>query len=357
MKNILLILVGGTICTAVNEHGALSVSEGAGVALKENYLKSSSPFAGEVNIVLSKNLFILSENMTVDKWNLMLEAYKNEVSKGEFDGVVFAHGTDTLAYSAALFSMLLAKTLVPVFFVSSNARLDLPRANGNENFRCAVECICKGITPDVYVIYKNISNGTMYLHRGAQIQQCPNYSEDFFSFDAIDVTDITDDDFLRLNKTLKEKYPQENKKALVDINNEFALKNCVLMLWPYVGMDYSVIDYGKFSAVIHGTYHSGTACAEKTEGCNYYGEGSVLYMLDKCKEHNVDVYFSPSKKEGEVYDTVRIIGSHNNNQINFLYGTTQEAAYAKLLIAYSVFEDDDKINEFINGEINFEIVQ
>ncbi len=357
MKNILLILVGGTICTAVNKHGTLSVSDGAGVALKENYLRSSSPFAGEVNIVLSKNLFILSENMTVDKWSLMLEAYKNEVSKGEYDGVIFAHGTDTLAYSAALFSILLANTSVPIFFVSSNARLDLPRANGNENFRCAVECICKGITPDVYVAYKNISNGRMYIHRGAQIQQCPNYSEDFFSFGAFDVTGINDDDFFKLNESLKEKYPQEDKKAFVDINNGFTLKNCVLMLWPYVGMDYSVVDYSKFSAVLHGTYHSGTACAEKTESCNHYGESSVLYMLDRCKEHNVAVYISPSKKEGEVYDTVRIIGSHNNNQIKFLYGTTQEIAYAKLIIAYSAYKDKNKINEFLNSEINFEIVQ
>ena len=31
MKNILLILVGGTICTSINEKGNLSVSEEAGV--------------------------------------------------------------------------------------------------------------------------------------------------------------------------------------------------------------------------------------------------------------------------------------------------------------------------------------
>ena len=37
MKNILLILVGGTICTALNEKGNLSVSEEAGILLKENY--------------------------------------------------------------------------------------------------------------------------------------------------------------------------------------------------------------------------------------------------------------------------------------------------------------------------------
>lgn len=357
MKNILLILVGGTICTAVNKHGTLSVSDGAGVVLKENYLRSSSPFAGEVNIVLSKNLFILSENMTVDKWNLMLEAYKNEVSKGEYDGVIFAHGTDTLAYSAALFSILLANTSVPVFFVSSNARLDLPRANGNENFRCAVECICKGITPDVYVAYKNISNGRMYIHRGAQIQQCPNYSEDFFSFGAFDVTGINDDDFFKLNESLKEKYPQEDKKAFVDINNGFTLKNCVLMLWPYVGMDYSVIDYSKFSAVLHGTYHSGTACVEKTEDCDEYGVHSILYMLDECAKAGVDAYITPTKQAGEFYDTIRVMTLHADKKLKLLYGTTQETAYTKLLLAYSVFDDKNKINEFMSTQINFEFIK
>ena len=357
MKNILLILVGGTICTTVNEYGTLSVSEGAGVALKENFLKSSTAFVNEANIVLSENLFILSENMTVDKWNLMLETYKKELGKAKYDGVIFAHGTDTLAYSAALFSMLLAKGGIPVFFVSSNARLDLSRANGNENFRCAVECICQGIAPDVYVAYKNISDGRMCIHRGAEIQQCPNYSEDFFSLGAVDVTDMTEKEFFEFNERFKAEYPRENVSVLLDVNTDISLKNCVLMLQPYVGMDYSVIDYSKFSAVLHGTYHSGTACAEKTEDCNAYSASSVLYMLDRCRECNVDGYISPSKKEGEVYDTVRIIGSHNDNQINYLYGTTQETAYAKLLIAYSSFNDKEKIKEYINSEINFEFIK
>lgn len=357
MKNILLILVGGTICTAVNEHGTLSVCEGAGVTLKENYLKSDSPFAGKVEITLSKNLFILSENMTVDKWNLMIKTYKEELSKDEYDGVIFAHGTDTLAYSSALFSMLLSGTEIPVFFVSSNARLDLPRANGNHNFRCAVECICRGIQPNVYAVYKNISDGRMYLHLGSRLLQCGNYSEDFFSKGSVDITDVTDKDFYELNKALMEKYPSQGKKSFVEIKQNFALKDCVLMLQPYVGMNYSAIDYSKFSAILHTTYHSGTACAEKTEHCEKYGVHSMLYLLDKCAECGADVYITPSKNEGEVYDTVRIMGTHNNNQLEFFYGTTTETAYAKLLIAYSVFDNKNEIQEFFNSEINFELIE
>ena len=38
-------------------------------------------------------------------------------------------------------------------------------------------------------------------------------------------------------------------------------------------------------------------------------------------------------------------------RIEFLYGCTFETAYAKLIIAYSVFEDKDKIElQFINNQ-------
>ena len=179
MKKILLILVGGTICTSLNEHGTLSISEGAGLSLIENFRDSNSPFKNDVQITPTENLFILSENMSIPNWNRMLDAYRKYITTDDFDGVIFGHGTDTLAYSTALFSQILAGTDIPVFFVSSNARLDSERANGNDNFRYAVELICKGIEPNVYATYKNISDGRMYLHLGSHLEQCKNYSEDF----------------------------------------------------------------------------------------------------------------------------------------------------------------------------------
>ena len=348
MKKILLILVGGTICTSLNEYGTLSISEGAGVRLIDNFKSSDSHFKDDVQITQTENLFILSENMSISNWNLMLDTYRKHISTDNFDGVIFAHGTDTLAYSTSLFSLILANTDIPVFFVSSNARLDSERANGNDNSKYAVELICKGIEPNVYATYKNISDGRMYLHLGSRLEQCKNYSEDFFSNGAIDITDISDEAL----EEIKEIFPKKEKSPLIDKYGDWHLENKVLMITPYVGLDYDSFNYSKFSAILHGTYHSGTACTEPLN------ENSVLHLMNLCAKENpdIDIYLSPSKNEGEIYDTVRVMGNHeaSKKKINFLYGCTNEAAYAKLVLAYSIFKDKKDIEKFINTNINFE---
>lgn len=351
-------MVGGTICTALNESGTLTINAAAGAQLKTNFENSDSLFADKAEIVLSENLFILSENMTVEKWNMILDAYREYTAGDNYDGVVFAHGTDTLAYSAALFSMILSNTKIPVFFVSSNARLESPRANGNANFRAAIECICMGIAPNVYVTYKNVSDGQMYLHLASRITQCGNYSEDFYSVGAINIRGASQADYADCFKEIEEKYPAENRGALINVGGDWHLSNCVLLIKPYVGLNYAAFDYSRFSAILHGTYHSGTACAEQTETASGYGDNSVLRMIDLCSSDgvNADVYFSPSKLEGEIYDTVRIIASHKSgeNKVSFLYGCTDETAYAKLILAYSLFKDKKQIGDFVNAQCNFE---
>ena len=39
MKKILIILVGGTICSELNENGSLTVGDGAGISLVDNFFK------------------------------------------------------------------------------------------------------------------------------------------------------------------------------------------------------------------------------------------------------------------------------------------------------------------------------
>lgn len=347
MKKILLILVGGTICTALDKNNTLSISETSGAMLKTNFLASSSPFANEVEIELSENLFILSENMTIDAWNKIIAIYRKEVLK-DYDGVIFAHGTDTLGYTASLFSMLLSNTKVPVFFVSSNARLTSPNANGNENFRAAVECICAGIEPNVYVTYKNISDDRMYLHLASRIKQCENYSDDFYSVGAMD---ITKGNYKDCFDKISNMYPQYKRKSVIEKFDDLVLKNCVLMIEPYVGLRYDVFDFSCVSAVLHGSYHSGTACTQN-------GVYSILSMLDFALKQNpeIDVYISPSKLTGEIYETVPTMANHtvNGKNVKFLFGQTKETTYAKLLIAYSLFENKEDIQNFLESEINFE---
>ena len=109
----------------------------------------------------------------------------------KYDGVIILHGTDTLAYTASLLSILLAGISIPVFLVSSQLPIYKQEANGNDNFRTAVEHIVKGIRPNVYVAYRNddSQNGKtiseMYIHYASHLLQCPNHSSNFYSSDMI----------------------------------------------------------------------------------------------------------------------------------------------------------------------------
>jgi len=351
MKHILLIPVGGTICTALTDRGTLAVYDGAGLRLKADFLASDSPFADKVEIDTAENLMILSENMTPETWNRILDVCRENMTASACDGVIVAHGTDTLAYSAALFAQIFAHTDIPIFFVSSQAPLSSPRANGTDNFRCAVECIGYGIEPNVYVSYRNPSDGVMYLHLGSRIRQCANYSDDFFSVGAIAFGGLSERDFSAALDEVKRRFPHEKRVPLPAAVRNVRLTARVLKLPPYVGMDYDAYDLSRFDSVLHGTYHSGTACTVSEERSQ-----SLRHFVDRCVEEGVDLYLSPSKAEGEVYDTVRMIAEHRAKGVGarFLYGFTDETVYAKLMLAYSLFGTDEERLAFIEQDGNFE---
>ena len=350
MKRILLIPVGGTICTALTDKGTLAVHGEAGAALKAQFLTSLSPYADKVEFVETDNLLILSENMTVAAWNRMLEVYRKATAKDHFDGVIFAHGTDTLGFSAALFSMALTDTDIPVFFVSSNAPLSSSRANGARNFAAAVACICEGIVPNVYATYENPSDKRMRLHLASRLMQCPHYSEEFESVGAFDITALCPGNTAVLEEVAA-CYPPEKRRPFLQGRGDWALQDRVLLLHPYVGLRYDIFDCARFAAVLHGTYHSGTACIGEGETYDVF---SVRYLLDACAATDTAVYLSPSVTTGEVYDTVRVIAEHGN--VRFLYGTTLETAYAKLLLLYAVCEDAREIAGALAVDWNFETI-
>ncbi len=345
MTNILLILVGGTICTSLNEKGRLDVNGNAGAVLTEGFYASSSPFKEHVRFCVTENLGILSENMTAAGWNRIIDTYKKYIGRQNFDGVIIAHGTDTLAFTASLFAQLLQNTDIPVIFVSANKRPDDENSNAAENFRYATECIAMGICPNVYALYRNISDKRVYLHAASRLEQCKNYSEDFYSVGTLDITDITIKNCQQYFDILKKRYKKSSGQSLIDIKNDITLKDCVLCIPAYVGINYSAMDYEKFSAVLHRTYHSGTVCAE--------GENSAIGMIDRCVALGVDVYFSPSRFNGEIYESLGRVGEHaenKGNRVGFLYGTTFETSFAKLVIAYSVIDDEDLRAQFIQTE-------
>ncbi|MBR0277964.1 MAG: hypothetical protein IJQ50_05850, partial [Clostridia bacterium] len=177
------------------------------------------------------------------------------------------------------------------------------KSNGNDNFKYAVEGICDGsIKQGVWVAYKNISNGKMSVHKGACIKQAQDYSDDFYSFD--------------FNYSL----------PVMLIKKIDKLKDSVLYINPYVGMDYNLYNLKKVRAVLHGTYHSGTV-----------ESNSFQLFAKKCEEEGIPVFVSPCKNMySEIYSSVSDVLKHG---VIDVYGTTSEFLYCKILVAFSLFDD------------------
>jgi len=347
MKNILLILVGGTICSTTDKNGVISVNDTAASELKNHFENGDSPFAKSVHIDETENLYILSENITLKKWNEILRLYNEHINNKKYDGVIFAHGTDTLGFSAPLFSLLLSKINIPVFFVSANKPLENENSNGHSNFAAAVELICREIPPNIYVAYKNITDNKMYLHFAAHLTQCGNYSEDFYSKTAVNITDFTDQEFTTLFSSLEKDYPVAERKSPVDNLADFSLEKNVLVVNAYPGINYSAYNLDNFSAVLHTAYHSGTAPAQ-TES-----ENSLLHFAKRCAEKGVPLYLTPSNPNGEIYESLATL-KKGEGEINFLYGTTTEMAYAKLLLAASLTQNNNEMQKIMQTTYNSE---
>jgi glutamyl-tRNA(Gln) amidotransferase subunit D len=93
-----------------------------------------------INSQLLRNMW--SEDMRFKHYSLMAKAVEAEVKKG-VDGVIIAHGTDTLHYTSAALSFMLENLPVPVMVVGSQRSSDRGSSDAGMNLICAAKFIAK----------------------------------------------------------------------------------------------------------------------------------------------------------------------------------------------------------------------
>jgi L-asparaginase/archaeal Glu-tRNAGln amidotransferase subunit D len=106
MKKILLIMTGGTICSFKNSTGYNAADVVKAAPLLIDVLRNSESRARDAEFDVIKPLDTLSENMSVEKWNILLDSLR-ETDISSYAGIIIAHGTDTLHLTAALIARVL----------------------------------------------------------------------------------------------------------------------------------------------------------------------------------------------------------------------------------------------------------
>ena len=166
LPDILLVSTGGTIASRIDYRtGAVTP------ALDAAQLGESMPeLYGMANIRPLQLLSEYSENITPEHWLEMAHTIHEEYSK--YAGIILAHGTDTMHYTAAYLSFALAGCDTPIVLTGSQRSSDRASSDAALNLAGAVSAIIQGIPRGVYIaMHHTQSDDTISIHHGTRARK------------------------------------------------------------------------------------------------------------------------------------------------------------------------------------------
>ncbi len=122
----------------------------------------------------------LSEDLRPEDWVVLGEKVVSAFHDGAV-GVVIAHGTDTLAYTAAALSFLLVDLPGPVALVGAQRSPDRPSSDGPSNLQAAVQVAREAALGEVVAVMHAGSSDTSFaIHRGNWVRKMHSSRRDAF---------------------------------------------------------------------------------------------------------------------------------------------------------------------------------
>ena len=280
---IALILTGGTICSRTVSDGTRRSDVSNALTILEAHYRNAHPYSS-VEFDVQMPLNALSEDLTPDDWTAILKTV-GTLELSALDGIIIAHGTDTLEQTAAMLSAALCGIHIPVLLVSAIEPPDDPHTNGHANFEAAVRLICKRLCGGVWAVYEN-SDGVMYLHRGFELEPCAHESRSFFSSTMQPVYAVLEAEPMHKKSTCN------SLQMLCEISGETPE---VLLIRPYNGLRYDRVSLDGAAAVVHGTYHSETANSVR------FSPYGMQTLIDRCRAAEIPCYLAPCRVAEQSY--------------------------------------------------------
>jgi glutamyl-tRNA(Gln) amidotransferase subunit D len=176
LPRVSMISVGGTIASRVDYRtGAVQP------ALTAEDLTSVVPELASIAEVDAHILYSeLSENFTPTHWQGMAEQAARMIQDGA-DGVVIAHGTDTMHYTSAALSFALQNAPVPIMLVGAQRSSDRPSSDAASNLAGAVGIAGRSDLAAVgLAMHEGFSDDYIVAHLGTRVRKCHTSRRDTF---------------------------------------------------------------------------------------------------------------------------------------------------------------------------------
>ena len=232
LPKVVIISTGGTIASRVDYRtGAVRP------ALTASDLYSVVPELANIARIDAHILFSLfSENITPKNWSELAKAIAEQIRQG-VDGVVVAHGTDTMGYTAAGLSFALQNLPVPVILVGSQRSADRPSSDAATNLVGAVAAAAKASLAEVALaMHETPSDTSIALHRGTKVRKCHTSRRDTFkSVNTLPIARVQD----QIITMLVDDYKKRDLSNKLVLKPEFDEKVALVKFYP--GMSPEII--------------------------------------------------------------------------------------------------------------------
>ena len=323
MKKILFISTGGTIASQEGENGLTPT-------LTSEDLLCKVPELRELCDLDTMELFRLdSTNITPKEW-LKLEQ-TIEAQYDNYNGFVIAHGTDTMAYTAAALSYLIQKSEKPIVLTGSQKSICERDTDARSNLMHAFQYAVSEEAWGVHIVFEN--------HVILGTRAVKSYSKSFHAFAAVNYPDTAQFRERKLVNFLpKPEHLQTRFFHTLDT------RVFVLKLIPGIPVDMlrAVLTYSH-GVVIEGFGLGGLPDRLLSELRTWTQQGGVLVFATQVRNEGTDL---------SVYEVGQLAGQ--------LCGTveakdmTTEAAVTKLMWALAAGNSQQEICSLLKQPIAFD---
>ena len=173
-QNISIVSTGGTVSSVIDYRtGAVHPKFTA-----SDLVKANPELLDYANYNVKALYNILSENMKPEYWVKAAEEIANDISEGA-DGVVIAHGTDTMHYTSAALSFML-KTPVPIIITGAQRSSDRPSSDANINLIDSVIAAKSDLAEVCVCMHGSLNDQYTYLHKGTKVRKMHTSRRDTF---------------------------------------------------------------------------------------------------------------------------------------------------------------------------------
>ena len=328
-KKILLIATGGTIASQKSEHGLAPL-------IRAEEILSHIPDVCQIcNPSAVQLCNIDSTNMEPKHWRMMVRAIRENYE--EYDGFVIAHGTDTMAYTAAALSYMVQNSQKPIVITGAQKSIDLEitdaKTNLLDSFCYAADEKSQGV---VIVFGGKVIAGT----RAKKIR-----SKSYNAFDSIDFPFLAMIQDMRIMRYI----PAAPYKDPVTFYEEMNDNIFLLKLIPGISPKGPGFLFEQYDGIIVESFGVGGIPASVSD---------IFYELREAYPEKIIVLATQVAHEGSDM-TVYEVGNKIKKECRFLesYDMTLEAVIAKTMWMLGSRESrEDSLEQMFYKKINYDLI-